>query len=189
MRPNGRWLVVQFYDPLGYDAGVTRRSVEAIVDALNVAGVRYLIAGGLAVVAHGYVRFTADVDLILDLDPDNVRRAIEALEAIGYQPRAPVAFREFADAVSREQWRRERNMTVFSLYSDAHAATEINLFIDSPLDFESAYDVAVRMEVAPGVEAVFVGYRDLLRLKERAGRATDLDDIRQLKAIHGDAGD
>ena len=26
-------------------------------------------AGGLAVVAHGYVRFTADVDLILDLEP------------------------------------------------------------------------------------------------------------------------
>jgi len=49
---------------------VTKRSVEAIVDALNAAGVRYLIAGGLAVVAHGYVRFTADVDLILDLEPD-----------------------------------------------------------------------------------------------------------------------
>lgn len=45
-----------------------RRSVEAIVRALNDAGVRYLIAGGVAVVAHGYVRFTADLDVILDLE-------------------------------------------------------------------------------------------------------------------------
>ncbi len=39
-----------------------RGSVEAIVAALNENQVQYLIVGGLAVVAHGYVRFTADVD-------------------------------------------------------------------------------------------------------------------------------
>jgi hypothetical protein len=43
-----------------------RRSIEAIVQALDAANVRYLIAGGLAVVAHGHLRFTADVDLVLD---------------------------------------------------------------------------------------------------------------------------
>ncbi len=42
------------------------RSIEAIVRSLNDAGVRYLIAGGLAVIAHGYTRVTQDVDLILD---------------------------------------------------------------------------------------------------------------------------
>jgi len=33
-------------------------SLEAIVSALNSAGVRYLVAGGLAVNAHGYIRHT-----------------------------------------------------------------------------------------------------------------------------------
>jgi hypothetical protein len=167
---------------------VTRRSVQAIIEALNAAGVRYMIAGGLAVVAHGHVRFTADVDLILDLQVPNVVRAIESLRSIGYRPRAPVPFDDFADADKRNQWAREKNMTVFSLYSDAHAATEIDLFVESPLDFERAYPSAARIEVAPGVEAVFVAYRDLLLLKERAGRETDLDDIRRLKALHEDAG-
>lgn len=37
-----------------------RDSVVAIVQALNENEVQYLIVGGLAVVAHGYVRFTAD---------------------------------------------------------------------------------------------------------------------------------
>lgn len=41
------------------------RSVEAIVRALNDASVQYLIVGGLAVNAHGYERFTKDVDLVI----------------------------------------------------------------------------------------------------------------------------
>lgn len=47
-------------------------SFEAIVRARNTAGVRYLIAGGLAVNAHGYVRFTKDVDIVIALDADNI---------------------------------------------------------------------------------------------------------------------
>lgn len=165
---------------------MTRRSVQTIVAALNAGGVRYLIAGGLAVVAHGHVRFTADVDLVLDLKPLNVKRAIEALRSIGYRPRAPVPFDDFADPDIRAGWVRDKNLTVFSLFSDAHAATEVDLFVEPPLDFDAAYASAVRLDVAPGVEALFVGYRDLLQLKQRAGRDTDLDDIRRLEAVHED---
>ena len=50
-----------------------RGSVEAIIAALNAANVRYLVVGGLAVVAHGHVRFTADLDLVLELQEDNVK--------------------------------------------------------------------------------------------------------------------
>ena len=39
------------------------RSIEAIIRALNDAQVKYLVVGGLAVNAHGYERFTKDVDL------------------------------------------------------------------------------------------------------------------------------
>jgi predicted nucleotidyltransferase len=41
--------------------------VRTILRALNDANVRYLIVGGLAVVAHGYVRFTQDIDLVVQL--------------------------------------------------------------------------------------------------------------------------
>jgi len=60
--------------------------VEAIVRALNGAHVRYLIVGGLAVVAHGYPRLTVDVDIVLNLERENVLRAMRALEVIGYRP-------------------------------------------------------------------------------------------------------
>jgi hypothetical protein len=58
-----------------------RRSVEAIVEALDAAGIRYLIVGGTAVAAHGYVRFTADIDIVLDPAPAALQAAIEALRA------------------------------------------------------------------------------------------------------------
>ncbi|MDN5873569.1 MAG: hypothetical protein L0H29_04210 [Sinobacteraceae bacterium] len=78
-------------------------SFEAIVCALNDARVRYLIAGGLAVNAHGYLRFTKDADVVLDLLPDNIKRALKALQALGYRPALSVAAEQFADPVVREQ--------------------------------------------------------------------------------------
>lgn len=166
-----------------------RHSVDAIVGALNAANVRYLVAGGLAVVAHGYVRFTADIDLIVDLEPANVARAVTALEGLGYRPRAPVAFAEFADPRKRAAWVRDKNLTVFSLHSPRHALTEVDLFVEPPLDFETAYGRALRTEVAPGVSATFVGIQDLRRLKQRAGRPQDLLDIEKLNALHTEPAD
>ena len=161
-----------------------RRSIEAIVRALNEVQTRYLIVGGLAVVAHGLVRFTADIDLVLDPDASALRRAIEALAGLGYRPRAPVEFTEFADAETRARWTREKGLTVFSTFSGEHRATELDLFVESPFDFETAYAKAVRFDVAPGVEATFVGLGDLLEMKRRAGRPQDISDVAGLESLH-----
>jgi hypothetical protein len=165
-----------------------KRSVEAIVRALNESSVRYLIAGGLAVVAHGYLRFTADVDLILDLDEDNARRALSALAGLGYRPRAPVPIEQFADPAARLRWVHEKGLTVFSLYSSQHPATEVDLFVESPVDFEKAYQAAVRIEVAPGLAATILGLDDLIELKKKAGRPQDLADIERLR-MRGESDD
>lgn len=159
-----------------------KRSIEAIVRALNAASVRYLIVGGLAVVAHGYVRFTVDLDLLLDLEEGNVRRALAALAGLGYRPRAPVPLEQFADPSIRSQWIREKRLTVFSLFSALHPETEVDLFAEVPLDFPRAYAAAVRMEIAPDLAATFVSYEDLILLKRRAGRPQDLEDIARLEA-------
>jgi hypothetical protein len=178
-------------DPFPYDKveTVKRTSIEAIVKALNESGVRYLVVGGLAVVAHGHLRFTADLDLILDLEDSNLRQALAALAGLGYTPRAPVPLEDFADAELRSSWISDKGLTVFSLYSDRHPATEIDLFVSDPLGFDDAYRRAVGMEVAPGVEATFVGLDDLIRLKRAAGRPEDLLDIARLEELWRDPGD
>ncbi len=158
-----------------------QRSVEQIVKALNDASVRYLIAGGLAVVAHGYVRMTSDVDMIVDLEVDNTRRALGALSALGYRPRAPVAMEEFANSDSRDQWVNDKNITVFSLQSPEHSATEIDLFVQPLVNFTAAYARAKTEEVGVGVQATFIGFDDLIAMKQLAGRPQDIADIDALK--------
>jgi hypothetical protein len=59
------------------------RSIETIIQALNTAKVEYLIVGGVAVGAHGYDRLTADVDLVIGLQPQNITRGLRALLAAG----------------------------------------------------------------------------------------------------------
>ena len=61
-----------------------------IFKALELAKVRYLTVGGLATVLHGYPRFTSGIDLIVQLDEQNCKRAIECLLQLKFRSRAPV---------------------------------------------------------------------------------------------------
>lgn len=70
--------------------------IEKVIGALNQERVRFLVAGGVAVVLHGYLRTTADLDLVVQLDSSNVLRALRALGSLGYRPRAPVAPEDFS---------------------------------------------------------------------------------------------
>ncbi|MGH7719595.1 MAG: nucleotidyl transferase AbiEii/AbiGii toxin family protein [Gemmatimonadaceae bacterium] len=158
-------------------------SVEAICGALNGAGVRYLIAGGIAVNAHGYVRLTNDVDLVVRLDAANVLGAFRALEGIGYRPTAPVRAEEFADPIVRQEWIRDKRMQVLSLWSDQHRETGVDLFVTEPFGFDEEYDAAFIGELSPGLVVRVVRLETLIRMKEAAGRPRDVDDVQHLRWI------
>jgi hypothetical protein len=164
---------------------MTAKSVGQIVDALNRSGCRYLIAGGLAVVAHGFLRYTADIDVILDPDPEATRSAITALERMGFRPRAPVPLHDFADPEKRRAWVRDKGLTVFTVRSDQHPETEVDLFVELPFDFERAHSQALKILIEPGVEAVFVARADLIEMKRRSGRPIDVSDIAELDSEAG----
>lgn len=155
-------------------------SFEAIVRALNEAKVRYLVAGGLAVNAHGYERLTHDVDLVVQLDRDNVLRAFEALQGLGYRPRVPVTAQQFADAAQRNEWIVTKGMKVLNLFSNEHPEAPMDLFVTEPFEFDHEYDAAMRGEIAPGLEARFVTIPTLMEMKRATGRARDADDVQHL---------
>lgn len=161
---------------------MTLTSLESIVAALNNSGVRYLIVGGLAVAAHGYGRLTVDVDLVVQLAEANVLNALNALESLGYRPVAPVKAADFADSAQRRKWLDEKHM-VFSLHSEQHAYTPVDLFISEPFDFDIEFERALIGEVGPDRIARFVCLETLIRMKEATGRTKDKDDAQQLKLI------
>ncbi len=47
-------------------------------------GVRYLIVGGFAVGAHGFPRYTKDLDVWLECTTENARRVLAALAEFGF---------------------------------------------------------------------------------------------------------
>jgi len=162
---------------------MTLSSLEAIVRALNGAGVRYLVAGGLAVGAHGYPRATMDVDLVVQLRSDNIVAAFHALAGLGYRPLVPVTAEGFSDKAQRERWIAEKGMQVLNFFSDQHKATSVDVFVTEPFDFDTEYDNALNVDLAPGLPVQFVSIPTLIRMKEVAGRPRDLDDIQHLRWI------
>ena len=157
------------------------RSVEAIVRALNAAEVEYLIVRGLAVNAHGYVRLTRDVDIVLELDSDNVRRGLNALFEIGYKMSIPAKPEDFANPQTREDWRRNKGMITLKLWSDEHQRTPVDIFVYEPFDFAKERSIAPPLEVCPGLPAHVVSLETLLKMKREANRPQDLADIDELQ--------
>lgn len=168
---------------------MTLTSIESIIAALNRHHVRYLIVGGLAVAAHGYGRSTIDLDLVISMEEANVLNAICALETLGYSPVVPVRAAEFADPGKRQEWITQKNMVVFSMRSEQHPATPVDIFVAEPFDFEDEYHRALITEISPGEKVWFVGMETLIQMKEIAGRPKDQEDVRQLKVLLGQPDD
>ncbi len=67
---------------------------------LNAAQARYALIGGYALAAHGYNRFSEDLDILVDPSQDNTPRWIEALATL---PDAAVTeLRDQPDIFARE---------------------------------------------------------------------------------------
>ena len=158
-----------------------KESLECIFRALQDADVQYLVVGGLAVAAHGYLRLTGDLDLVIGLDPPNIVRGLKVLERIGFRMAIPVTAEQFADADQREAWRRDKGMLVLKLWSDQHRRTPIDVFVYEPFDFVPEWQAAPRFDWGDGLLVPVVSLPALLAMKRAAGRPQDLADIEALE--------
>ncbi|MBA3831171.1 MAG: hypothetical protein H0X34_04625 [Chthoniobacterales bacterium] len=156
-------------------------SFETIVRALNQGGVRFIVVGGMAVNAHGYLRFTNDVDLVIRLSQRDIVSAFAALEQIGYRPSNPIAAEDFADPQTRESWQREKGMRVLKMWSDQHRETPLDIFVYEPFDFALEYEQSLLQE--DQIPVRFASIRALIAMKQEADRPQDRIDIEKLRQI------
>lgn len=155
---------------------------EPLLADLVRANVRFVVVGGLAVVIQGYARLTADVDLVVALDPENATRAIDALLARGLRPLLPVNAHDFADEPTRTEWVETRNMEVFSLRDANNPLLVVDLFAREPIPFGELWSRADRVTLG-GQEVRVACIDDLIRLKRAANRPQDRIDIERLEEI------
>ncbi len=138
--------------------------------------------GGLATVLHGYARLTADVDLAVDLAPEEAIKMIRTLVANGFRPQVPVPPEAFADPEVREVWLRDKHMLAFSLVDQVNPMRVVDLLLKPDVSFDDL--LARSEEVALNNTTVRIAsVEDLIVLKRHAGRPQDLADIEQLEAI------
>ena len=146
-----------------------------LVEALGEHGVSYIVVGGVAVQAHGYLRGTGDLDVIPRPGVANLARLAEALSDL--------------DAKVLRSGRRPN-------LSDPHVLARADLLplvtrhgrldvirVDFALGPGVSYDDLERgaLVIEHGGRSILVaGIDDLVRMKHRAGRAQDLDDIAAL---------
>jgi hypothetical protein len=164
-----------------------RRDLERLFSALDRAAVRTVVVGGLAVNLRGHLRMTIDVDLITDLSDDAARRTVEALTSLGYRPSVPVEPAAFADPAIRKGWLENRQIVVLSWFDPAEPLSVVDLFTESPLDFEELWSDAGPVEAAWSSIRV-ASVRDLIRMKRASGRERDLEDVRALESIAREGG-
>ncbi|MFV0427614.1 MAG: nucleotidyl transferase AbiEii/AbiGii toxin family protein [Beutenbergiaceae bacterium] len=153
-----------------------------IATAFEQADVDYVIVGGMAVVLHGHTRMTVDIDLALDLETENLTRALDLLQGLGLRPRLPVRPQDFIDQDTRESWISERNLIAFTMHDPADARREVDIFAHSPIPFQSLSAAAEVMYVGQTPIRV-VSLPHLIALKEQAGRPQDLADIAALRNL------
>src|SRR5688572_26881345 len=155
---------------------------EEFLAHLAAADVRFVVVGGVAVVIHGHARLTVDIDLVLDLDPENVRRAIDSLTARGLRPLLPVNASDFANADIRRQWVENRNLQVFTLRDPNNSLLTVDLFAEEPIPFNELWSRADTVMLG-GNPIRVASIEDLVAMKRAAGRPQDLLDIEKLEAI------
>jgi len=58
---------------------------KEFIESLNALDVRYLVVGGYALAVHGRPRYTKDLDIWFDQQPDNAEKLVRAIERFGFQ--------------------------------------------------------------------------------------------------------
>lgn len=65
-----------------YTRPATWDDLRTLVGLLTQAGVEYALVGGYAIAAHGFNRFSEDIDILVNPSPENSRRWIVALSKL-----------------------------------------------------------------------------------------------------------
>ena len=141
---------------------------------LNDAGVQYVVVGGLAVIRHGAVRATKDVDAAVAMDAENLARLAALVDR--WRPTNP-------DGTPL----RTRDLRPGGALAMRTQHCLIDILSDDLLPASFA-DVRARSDIKriDGVEAPICSLADLVAMKRATGRGTDELDLERLREAHGE---
>ncbi len=136
------------------------------IKLLNKNGVEYLVIGGYAVVFHGYVRTTVDLDIWIKNSSKNSEKIFQALKDFGF---GSVGLTP-ADFIKKN-----------AIIQLGFPPRRIDIVTTpSGVSFDTCYHKRV-VTTIQNVKVNFIDFKSLVKNKKSSGRLKDIADIDNLK--------
>ncbi len=126
----------------------------------------YLVVGGYAVGVHGHPRYTGDLDIWLNPNPENAELILKSVNEFG--------FSSFNLTIS--DFTKPGNVIQLG-----YPPLRIDLLTEiDGVTFENCFQNKTQVTI-DNLSVNFIGYEDLLKNKRESGRPKDIDDIENLR--------
>ena len=155
---------------------------EEILREFQKQKVKYVLVGGIALNLLGGYRNTLDMDILVKMSENNLKKVIKILKNRGYRVKQPVDPMMLADKKIREDWIKKKHMKAFNFYKSEKSYEEVDIIIDSAVDFGTAYKNSKKIKAGRLVLPV-ISPDDFIKMKKKAGRKKDLLDIKEIKML------
>ncbi|HET7116666.1 MAG TPA: nucleotidyltransferase [Hanamia sp.] len=141
------------------------RDIIEFIELCNKHEVKYLIIGGYAVSVHGYPRSTKDIDVCIEMSERNAAKMVRVINDFGFS----------SLKLNKEDFlKRDLIMQL------GFPPLRIDILNDlDGVPFEEAWQnkKIVSLENVP---VNFIGYNELIIVKQKAGRPQDIADVDKL---------
>jgi hypothetical protein len=142
------------------------KDLREFVELLNSNKVEYLVVGGFAVAFHGFARYTADLDFLIQASEENARRMLNVLAQFGFG----------SLGIEAEDLQSPGKIIQLGVKPN-----RIDILTSiSGVTFDEAWNTRTQ-GLLEGVATQYIGREALIRNKESTGRAIDLGDADQLR--------
>lgn len=140
------------------------KDFKEFIELLNKNNVRYIVIGGYAVVYHGYVRSTNDIDIWIDISKDNIKKVIKALDEFGF---ASLNI-------------KKGDFSPNQIIQLGYPPNRIDLLTTpAGIDFETCYKSKEQVDI-DHIAVNIIDLENLIKAKKASGRTRDLADVEEL---------
>lgn len=146
-------------------ADLFNQDFQDFIEALNKASVEYILVGGYAVILHGYIRSTADMDVWVNKTSENYQKL-------------KLAFHHFGAPIFSAEEFLGNQFDVWGIGIEPNRIEVLNNI--KGVNFSDAY-LLCKTYNQNNIEVKYIHLNHLLQAKEAAGRYKDKADIEELK--------
>jgi predicted nucleotidyltransferase len=145
---------------------IPNQDCKEFIRLLNDNQVRYLVVGGYAVALHGYPRYTKDIDLWVEMVPENATKIIQTLDQFGFGSLGLKA---------------EDFLEIDTIIQLGYPPNRIDLMTTLPgVDFDDCFKARLQIEIDETI-VNFIDLENLKKNKAASGRNQDLADLENLE--------